>query len=157
MYLVIIIIISFEEKINRSFLELRLDLNSPELELELELKCPELELELELKLLWVVELELELELKTTELELELNWKNGIDPNPDNRLTHRGRMTHICICNLTIIGSDNGLPPGWCQAIIWSNTGILLIGPLETNSSKYQSKCNHFYWRKCIDKCLSVKW
>ena len=48
MYLVIIIIISFEEKINRSFLELRLDLNSPELELELELKCPELELELKL-------------------------------------------------------------------------------------------------------------
>ena len=48
MYLVIIIIISFEEKINRSFLELRLDLNSPELELEL--KCLELELELELKL-----------------------------------------------------------------------------------------------------------
>ena len=48
MYLVIIIIISFEEKINRSFLELRLDLNS--LELELELKCLELKLELELKL-----------------------------------------------------------------------------------------------------------
>ena len=24
---------------------------------------------------------------------------------------------------TIIGSDNGLSPGWCQAIIWSNTGI----------------------------------
>ena len=46
MYLVVIIIISFEEKIDRSFLELRLDLNSPELELEL--KCPELELELKL-------------------------------------------------------------------------------------------------------------
>ena len=44
MYLVIIIIINFEEDIKRSFLELRLDLNSP----ELELKCPELELELKL-------------------------------------------------------------------------------------------------------------
>ena len=44
MYLVIIIIINFEEDIKRSFLELRLDLNSPELELE----CPELELELKL-------------------------------------------------------------------------------------------------------------
>ena len=31
-----------------------------------------------------MELELELELKITELELELNWKNGIDPNPDQR-------------------------------------------------------------------------
>ena len=44
MYFVIIIIINFEEKINRSFPELRLDLNP----LELELKCPELELELKL-------------------------------------------------------------------------------------------------------------
>ena len=49
MYLVIIIIINFEEDIQRSFQELRLDVNSPELELELELKCLELELELELK------------------------------------------------------------------------------------------------------------
>ena len=49
MYLVIIIIINFEEDIKRSFLELRLDLNFPELELEL--KCPELELQLELQLI----------------------------------------------------------------------------------------------------------
>ena len=49
MYLVIIIIINFMEDFNRSFLELRLDLKSPELELEL--KSPELELELELKLI----------------------------------------------------------------------------------------------------------
>ena len=47
MYLVIIIIINFEEDIKRSFQELRLDFNSP----ELELKCLELELELELKLI----------------------------------------------------------------------------------------------------------
>ena len=46
MYLVIVIKINFEEKINWSFLELTLDLNSPELELEV--KCPELELELKL-------------------------------------------------------------------------------------------------------------
>ena len=26
--------------------------------------------------------------------------------------------HICVGKLTIIGSDNGLAPGWCQAIIW---------------------------------------
>ena len=35
-------------------------------------------------------------------------------------------------NLTIIGSDNGLSPGRRQAIIWTNDGILLIGPLGTN-------------------------
>ena len=44
MYLVIIIIINFAEDFNRSFLELRWSLKSP----ELELKPPELELELKL-------------------------------------------------------------------------------------------------------------
>ena len=42
------------------------------------------------------------------------------------------MTHICVNKLTIIGSDNGLLPGRRQAIIWTNSGILLIGPLGTN-------------------------
>ena len=45
------------------------------------------------------------------------------------------MTHICVSKLTIIGSDNGLSPGQRQAIIWSNAGILLIGPLGTNFSE----------------------
>ena len=35
------------------------------------------------------------------------------------LTHWGRVTHIRISNVTIIGSDNGLSPGRCQAIIWT--------------------------------------
>ena len=43
--------------------------------------------------------------------------------------------HICVNKLTIIGSDNGLSPGRCQAIIWTNAGILLIGHLETNFSE----------------------
>ena len=53
----------------------------------------------------------------------------------NVLTHWGRVTHICIDNLTIIGSDNGLSPGRRQAIIWTNAGILLIGPLGQTSLK----------------------
>ena len=48
------------------------------------------------------------------------------------LTHWGRLTHICVDDLTSIGSDNGLSPGWCQAIIGTNAEILLIGPLATN-------------------------
>ena len=36
------------------------------------------------------------------------------------------MMQIGISKLTIIGSDNGLLPGWCQAIIWINAGILSI-------------------------------
>ena len=38
-------------------------------------------------------------------------------------------------HLTTIGSDNGLSPSWCQAIIWTNAGISLIGPLGTNLSE----------------------
>ena len=48
------------------------------------------------------------------------------------LTHWGCVTHICIGNLTIIGPDNSLSPGRRQAIIWTNAGILLIGPWRTN-------------------------
>ena len=47
------------------------------------------------------------------------------------LTHWGRVTHICVGKLTIIGSDNGLSPDRQQAIVWTNAGLLLIEPLET--------------------------
>ena len=40
------------------------------------------------------------------------------------------MTHICVGNLVIISSDNGLSPGRRQAIIWTNDGILLIWTLR---------------------------
>ena len=52
----------------------------------------------------------------------------------SNLTHWGWVTHICVSKLTIIGPDNGLSPGRHQAIIWTNAGILLIGPLGTNFS-----------------------
>ena len=48
------------------------------------------------------------------------------------LTHWGRVTHICVVKLTIIGSDNDLSPERRQAIIWTIAAILLIGPLGTN-------------------------
>ena len=47
-------------------------------------------------------------------------------------THWSWVTHICVGKLTIIDSDNGLSPKRRQAIIWTNVGILLIGPLGTN-------------------------
>ena len=50
------------------------------------------------------------------------------------LTHWGQVTHICVGNLTISGSDNGLLSGRRQAIIWTNAGILLTDHLETNFS-----------------------
>ena len=65
------------------------------------------------------------------------------------LTHWGRLTHICVSKLAIISSDNGLSPARRQAIIFTNAGILLTGPLGTNS---QSKFMYFYTRKCIGNC-----
>ena len=38
------------------------------------------------------------------------------------------VTPTCVSELNIIGSDNGLAPGWYQAIIWTNAAILLITP-----------------------------
>ena len=66
------------------------------------------------------------------------------------LTHWGWATHICISNLTIIGSDNGLSPGRRQAIIWTNAGILLIWPFGTKFSEILFSC--FHSRKCIWIC-----
>ena len=40
----------------------------------------------------------------------------------NGLTHWCQVTHICLSELTIIGSDNGLVPNRRQAIIWTNDG-----------------------------------
>ena len=48
------------------------------------------------------------------------------------LANWGRMKHTCVGDLTNIGSYNGLLPGRCQAIIWTNAWILLIEPLGTN-------------------------
>ena len=55
------------------------------------------------------------------------------------LSHWGPVMLIRICKLTIIGSDNGLLPGWCQAIIWMNAGMLLFEPWEQNSVKSKAK------------------
>ena len=51
---------------------------------------------------------------------------------ESYLTHWGWVMHILISKLTIISLDNGLSPGRRQAIIWTNVGILLIGPFQWN-------------------------
>ena len=62
------------------------------------------------------------------------WNKQLNRVADG-LTHWGRVTHICVGKLSIIGSDNGLSTGRRQAIIWTTAGILLIGPLGTNFSE----------------------
>ena len=63
----------------------------------------------------------------------------------------------CVSNLTITGSDNGLSPGWHQAIIWTNAGILLIRTLGTKFSEILSEMHTFSFTKMHLKMSSVKW
>ena len=72
-------------------------------------------------------------------------------------TSAGRVTHICVSKLTIIGSDNGLSPGRRQAIIWTNAGILLIGPYGTNFSEILIEILAFSFTKMSLKVSSAKW
>ena len=67
------------------------------------------------------------------------------------------MTHICVSKLSIIGSDNGLSAGRHQAIIWTNAGILLIGPLGTNFSEISIQIFTFSVKKIHIKMSSGKW
>ena len=68
------------------------------------------------------------------------------------------MTLICVSKPNIIiGSDNGLLPDQRQAIIWTNAGILLIGPLWTNLSEILIEINTFSFKKMHLKMSSGKW
>ena len=82
--------------------------------------------------------------------LESPWNNI-------NLIHWGRVTHICVGNLTIIGSDNGLSPGRRQAIIWTNDGILLLGPLGTKFNEIVLGIQIFSFKKVNLKLSSAKW
>ena len=75
----------------------------------------------------------------------------------NVLTHWGRVTHVCVSKLAIIGSGNGLSPGRRQAIIWTYAGILLIGTLGTNVSEILIECHSFSFKKMHIKMSSGKW
>ena len=50
-----------------------------------------------------------------------------------------------------------VPTGRRQAIIWTNAGILLIGPLETNFSEILNKIHIFWFKKIHLKMQSGKW
>ena len=84
-------------------------------------------------------------------------KKGTNTQGEKWLTHWGRVTHICVVKLSIIGSDNGLSPGRRQAIIWTNDGILLIGPLGTKFSGILIEIDTFSLKKMHLKMASAKW
>ena len=75
----------------------------------------------------------------------------------SHLTLGGRVTHIHVSNLTIIGWDNGLLPGRRQATISTNAGILIIGHLGTNFNEILIKIHTFSFKNIHFKMSSGKW
>ena len=64
--------------------------------------------------------------------------------------------YMCVYNLTMIGSDNGLSPDRRQAINWTNAGILLNGTLRTNFSEFLIQILPFLFKKMHLKVSSAK-
>ena len=64
---------------------------------------------------------------------------------------------ICVNKLTIIGSDNGLSLGRHQANIWTNSRILVIGPLGTNFIQILIKIHTLSFKKMYLKMSSGTW
>ena len=85
------------------------------------------------------------------------WEKGETSLKYWCLTHWGRVTHICVSDLTIIGLDNGLSLGRRQAIIWTNAGILLIRPLGTNFNEMLIEILTFSFKKMRLKVSFAKW
>ena len=73
------------------------------------------------------------------------------------LIHWGQVTHICVSKLTTVDSDNGLPPGRRQAIIWTTAGILLTEPLGTHFSEIVIEIHTFAFNKMHLKVWFGKW
>ena len=69
--------------------------------------------------------------------MQLSWFDPLRPND---------------AYITIIGTDDGLSPGRRQAIIWTNAGILLTGPLGTNFNEILIGIHTFSFKKSIWKC-----
>ena len=74
-----------------------------------------------------------------------------------QLTHWGRFTHLCVCKLTNIGSDNGLSPGRRRAIILPIDAILLFGHLETNFTEILIAIQAFSFKIMHLKMSSGRW
>ena len=66
------------------------------------------------------------------------------------------MTYICVDNLNIIASDYSLLSGRCQAIILTNGGMQLIGPLGTNFSETVIDIHTFSFKTRHLKMSSAK-
>ena len=63
------------------------------------------------------------------------------------------MRHVCVSNLTIISSDNGLAPGQHQAIIRTNSVILLTAPYGTEFSEILIKIKNVIHENAFESVI----
>ena len=73
------------------------------------------------------------------------------------LTHLPQCCIYASVSLVSIGSDNGLPPGRRQAIIWTNADILSIGPQGTYFNEILFEIQIFSFKKMRLNMSSAKW
>ena len=66
------------------------------------------------------------------------------------LVLRYRVSHICVSENDIIGSDNGLWSVRPQAIVWTNARLLSIASLLTNFRQTGIKCSNFHPRNGLN-------
>ena len=64
------------------------------------------------------------------------------------------VPHICVSELGSFGSDNGLSPIRYQAIIYTNAGLLSIGPLGTIFSVIYTR-GQFWLSGIVVACVCV--
>ena len=73
------------------------------------------------------------------------------------LIHWSRVSHICVNNRNIIGSDNDWSPGRRPAVISSNAWIFLIWTPTTNFSEILIESHTSSFKKVHFKISSGKW
>ena len=83
--------------------------------------------------------------------------NPLWPAPYGNVTHGGRVTHTCVSEPNLNGSDNGLSTGRLQVIMWTYAGSLLIWPLRKYFREISIKVQTFSFNKMHLKMLSAKW
>ena len=103
-----------------------------------------------------------IQLDTTHMIWTINYCNNWNKfykkkTAHSLLTDWGRVRHIFVSKLTTIGSGYGLSPGRLQATIWTNAGILLIGPFETSFNEILIEMYTFSFKKMHLKMSSGKW
>ena len=72
-------------------------------------------------------------------------------------THWSLTTHICVNKLDNHWFDNGLLPVRRQDIIWTNAGILVIGPTGTKFNETLIQIHTFSFKKMHLKMSSGQW